>query len=160
MRARGTAAFNRAPYKSIPIEPSCRQACRPTRSVTVGLPRVGVFKTVGLSQFVFLQKANNSFLSLGVDTFPTHAFSARPSWSARLPTTRQAWCRSLRAQSTRCQSTACATMKGSGFPKGETLVSPFGGASFGTFLPLVGEKYIKTNKQINPNLRCNRKFTY
>jgi hypothetical protein len=38
-------------------------------------------------------------------------------------------------------------MKGSGFPKGETLVSPFGGASFGTFLPLVGEKYIKSKYQ-------------
>jgi hypothetical protein len=49
-------------------------------------------------------------------------------------------------------------MKGSGFPKGETLVSPFGGASFGTFLPLVGEKYIKTNKQINPNLYANKRF--
>ena len=46
-------------------------------------------------------------------------------------------------------STACATMKGSGFPKGETLVSPFGGASFGTFLPLVGEKYLKAH----PNLK-------
>jgi hypothetical protein len=28
------------------------------------------------------------------------------------------------------------TMKGSGFPKGETLVSSFGGVSFGTFLSL------------------------
>jgi hypothetical protein len=44
-------------------------------------------------------------------------------------------------------------MKGSGFPKGETLVSPFGGASFGTFLSLEKEKYIKENKQINPNLK-------
>jgi len=35
------------------------------------------------------------------------------------------------------------TMKGSGFPKGETLVSPFGGASFGTFLSLEKEKYRK-----------------
>jgi len=43
-------------------------------------------------------------------------------------------------------------MKGRGIPKGETLVSPFGGASFGTFLPLVGEKYRKTNTPINPNL--------
>jgi hypothetical protein len=40
-------------------------------------------------------------------------------------------------------------MKGSGFPKGETLVSPFGGASFGTFLSLEKEKYKETS-QSNP----------
>ena len=36
-------------YTAMPIVPSCRQACRPTRMVTAGLPMVGVLKTVGLS---------------------------------------------------------------------------------------------------------------
>ena len=88
MRARGEAAFDCAPYTPASTGPSCRQACRPTRMVTEGLPRVGVLTTVGLSYLGFFQKGNFAFPSCSANTFPSRASSARPSWSARLPTTR------------------------------------------------------------------------
>jgi hypothetical protein len=43
-------------------------------------------------------------------------------------------------------------MQGKGFSR-ETVGFLLNGASFGTFLPLVGEKYINAIKQINPNLK-------
>jgi hypothetical protein len=49
-------------------------------------------------------------------------------------------------------------MKGSGFPKGETLVSPFGGASFGTFLSLEKEKYNKSKHTDKPQFTDFFKF--